>query len=203
MKRLLFLLLFAPSVLAAQKDPGDGPGRRPGLFDQDTTLPVAKRAYSIGILGYTGGIWQPSGLELALLWRLGQHVPTAVGATVSLGSFVQDQAVLLGQSQGFFIALGATIRQPIIDIASIGSDRNPGSLKLEVSADLAGSADIHSPLPQGAWSARAAVLLGLAFGSSDPLGQSVAIYFGPAALLGRATSTHGEFAFRLRVPLRR
>lgn len=203
MKRLLFLLLFAPTVLAAQKDPGEGPRRHAGLFDQDTTLPAAKRAYSIGILGYTGGTWQPSGLEVAILWRLGEHAPTSMGATLSLGSFVQDQAVLLSQSQGFFVALGATIRQPVVEIASVGSERNPGSVRLEASADLAGSADIHSPLPQGAWSARAAVLLGFTFGGADPLGQSVGIYFGPAALLGRTTSIHGEFVLRFRVPMRR
>jgi hypothetical protein len=201
-KRLLLLMLFVPSLLAAQKE-GEGPRRRPGLFDQDTTLPAPRRAYSIGILGYTGGTWQPSGVEVALLWRLGPHSPTAMGATLALGSFVQDQAVVFGKSQGFFVALGATIRQPIVEIASIGSERNPAALKLEASADLAGSADLHSPLPQGAWAGRAAVLLGLAFGSEDPLGQSVGLYFGPAAFLGRATSTHGALAFRLRLPLLR
>jgi hypothetical protein len=201
-KRLLVLLLFVPSVLAAQKE-GEGSRRRPGMFDQDTTLPAARRAYSIGILGFTGGTWQPSGVEVALLWRLGERGSTSAGATLSLGSFVQDQAVVFGQSQGFFVTLGATLRQPIVDLLSIGSERNPGWLKLEASLDLAGAADIHSPLPQGPWGARAAALFGFAFGSQDPLGQSVGLFFGPAALLGRTTTTHGELAFRLRMPLRR
>ncbi len=202
MKRLLFLLLFAPSVLAAQKEPGEGPGRRPGLFEQDTTLPDATRAYSIGLIGLSGGTWQPSGLEVALLWRLSHHTTTSAGATLSLGSFVQDQAVLFGQSRGFFVTLGATIRQPIVDIASVGSDRYPASLKLEASADVAGAADIHSPMAQGPWGGRAAALLGLVFGNRDPLGQSVGIFFGPAVLVGRTTSTFGELAFRLNMPLR-
>jgi hypothetical protein len=202
-KRLYFLLLFVPSVLAAQKEPGEGPRRHPGLFEQDTTLPAPRRAYGIGVLGYTVGTWQPSGVEVALLWRLGEHSSTAMGGTLALGSFVQDQAVVFGKSQGFFVSLGATIRQQVVEIASIGSERNPGSLKLDGSVDLAGSADIHSPLPQGAWAGRAAVLLGLAFGSADPLGQSVGLYFGPAAFFGRTVSTHGEIAFRLRMPLMR
>ncbi len=201
MKRLLFLLLFAPSALVAQQ-PGEGPHRRPGLFEQDTTLPAASRAYSLGIVSYTGGTWQPSGVELALLWRLGQS-STAAGATLALGSFVQGQAVLLGQSQGFFITLGATLRQPIVDIASVGSERNPASVRLEASLDAAGTADIHSPLPQGPWGARASAMLGLAFGSADALGQSVGLFFGPAVLLGRRTTTHGEVAFRMRMPLMR
>ncbi len=173
------------------------------MFEQDTTLPPATRAYSIGILSYTGGTWQPSGLELALLWRLSRRATTSVGATLSLGSFVQDQAVLFGQSQGFFVTLGATLRQPIVDIASVGSESNPASLRLEASADLAGAADIHTPLPQGPWGARAAAMLGLSFGGPDPLGQSVGIFFGPALLLGRQATTRGEIAFRLRMPLRR
>jgi len=202
MKRWVFLLLFAPSALVAQGEPGEGPHRHPGLFEQDTTLPAASRAYSLGILSYTGGSWQPSGVEAALLWRLG-HSPTAVGATLALGSFVQDQAVLLGQSQGFFVTLGATLRQPIVDIASVGSERNPASVKLEASFDVAGTADIHSPLPQGPWGARASAMLGLAFGSADALGQSVGLFFGPAVLVGRRTTSHGEIAFRMRMPVMR
>jgi hypothetical protein len=199
-KRLLCLLLFVPSVMVAQKDAGP-PRRHAGIFDQDSTLPAASRAYSIGILSYTGGAWQPSGLEVSLLWRLSQRATTSVGATISLGSFVQDNAVLLGQSQGFFITLGATVRQPLLNILSVGSERAPGWVKLESSLDVAGTADIHSPLAQGPWGGRAAAMLGIAFGSADPLGQSVGIFFGPAVLLGRVTATHGEVAFRLRVPL--
>jgi len=206
-KRLLpLLLLLVPSVALAQKDsggpPDQGPRRHPGYFDQDTLAPPARRAWSIGILAYTGGTWQPSGFEVAMLWRLNQHGSTAVGATLALGSFIQDQAVLFGQSQGFFITLGGTLRQPIVNIADVGSERNPATLRFEGSLDAAGTADLHTPLPQGTWGARAAVLFGLAFGSADPLGQAVGLYYGPAVLLGRATTTHGEFALRFRMPVR-
>ena len=206
MKRLLLLLLFMPSMALAQKDsggpPDQGPRRRPGYFDQDSLAPPARRAYGIGILAYTGGTWQPSGFELAVLWRLSEHGSTAVGATLSLGSFVQDQAVLFGQSQGFFVTFGATLRQPLVSIADVGSERNPASLKIEASLDAAGTADIHTPLPQGPWGARAALLIGLAFGSADVLGQSVGLFYGPAVLLGRTTTTHGELALRFRMPVR-
>ena len=203
MRRLLFVLLWVPSVLAAQKDPTEGPGRRPGMADQDTVLPPATRAYGIGVLGYSGGAWQPSGLEVALLWRLGQHASTSAGAVVTLGTFVQDQAVLFGSTQGFFVTLGATLRRPIVSLLEAGSERSPGSLKLEASLDLAGTADINSPLPQGPWGARAAALLGFTFGGDDPLGQSVGIFFGPALLIGRTATTHGEIALRMRMPFLR
>ena len=207
MKRLLFVLLLVPSVAFAQKDsggpPNEGPRHRPGFFEQDTTLPAPRRAYSLGILGYTGGTWQPSGLEFAMLWRPGEHASTSAGASIAVGSFVQDQAVLFGQSQGFFVTLGATLRQPLVDIASVGSERYPASLKLEASADLVGAADMHTPLPQGPRGARADVLLGIAFGGSDPLSQSVGLFFGPAVLLGKTATTHGMIAFRLRFPLMR
>ena len=205
-QRLLLLLLFVPSVAVAQKDSGgppeQGPHRRPGYFEQDTLAPPARRAYTIGILSYTGGTWQPSGVEGGVLWRLGEHASTSVGVTLALGSFVQSQAVLFGQSQGFFVTLGGTIRQPIVNIADVGSERNPATLKLEASAEVAGTSDIHTPLPQGPWGGRAAALFGLAFGGSDPLGQSVGLYFGPAALLGRTTTVHGEIVFRLQMAVR-
>ncbi|HTT68807.1 MAG TPA: hypothetical protein VMF70_12340 [Gemmatimonadales bacterium] len=207
MKRLLPLLLLVPSVALAQKDsggpPDQGPRRHPGYFDQDSLAPPARRAYGIGILAYTGGTWQPSGFEVAMLWRLSDHSSTAVGATLALGSFIQDQAVLFGQSQGFFVTLGGTLRRPLVNIADVGSERTPATLRLEASVDAAGTADIHTPLPQGPWGARAALLLGLSFGGSDPLGQSVGLYYGPAVLLGRTTSTHGEFALRFRMAVSR
>jgi hypothetical protein len=205
-RRLLLLLLVVPSVALAQKDSGGppdrGPRRRPGYFDQDSLAPPARRAYSIGILAYTGGTWQPSGFELAVLWRLSPRASTAVGAALSAGSFVQDQAVLFGKSQGFFVTLGGTLRQPLLDIADVGSERNPATLRIEASLDVAGTADIHTPLPQGPWGGRAAALFGLAFGGTEALSQSVGLFYGPAVLFGRATAAHGELALRFKMPVR-
>lgn len=204
MKLLPFLLLFVPAALLAQKDvpAGPGEGRRPEPFHEDTTPPPpAVRAWGLGVVGYTGGTWQPSGVELAMLWRLGAHATTSAGVTLALGSFVQEQAVLFGSTRGFFASLGATIRQPLLDLATVGSDRYPSALKLEAALDLAGSANVDSPLPQGKWDGRGGLLLGFSFGSADPLGQSVAFYAGPAVFVGQTTSVHPEFAFRLRMPV--
>ena len=202
MRRLWLVLLMIPSVALAQKLPEGGFGPGPRRFHADTALPPATRAYGIGVVGYTGGTWQPSGLEFALLWRLG-HLPTAVGAQLTVGTFVQNQAVLFGTTRGFFTSLGLTVRQPLVDLASLGGEHSTTALKLELAGDLSGSANLDSPLPQGRWGAQAALLLGFAFGSADPLGQSVGLYFGPAALLGSRTTTLGEFAFRMRLPLGR
>jgi hypothetical protein len=204
-KLLPLLLLFVPSVALAQKDQPTGPeGRRGARVAEDTTpLPPAQRAWSLGVVGYTGGTWQPSGLELAMLWRLGAHSSTSAGVTLALGSFVQEQAVLFGQTRGFFASLGATVRRPLLDLATVGSDRNPSALKLEAALDVAGSANVDSPLPYQRWDGRAGLLLGFSFGSADPLGQSVAFYAGPAVILGQPTSVHPEFAFRMRMPVGR
>jgi hypothetical protein len=198
-RRVLLLLLCVPSVLVAQREPGRG---RPGPFDEDTAGPPARRAYTVSVVGYTGGIWQPSGAEFAALWRLGRRSRFSAGASLALGSFVQDQAVLLGRSRGFFTALGVTVRDALLDLISVGSERSPAEIRLEVSADLAWSADFDSPLPQGKWDVRAALLPGITFGSEDPLGNSIGIYYGPSALMGRSTTTtHGEFLLRFRLPL--
>lgn len=200
MRRWPLLLLFLPAVLLAQQEPG---GRRPGMFDEDTAGPPAGRAYSVGIVGYTGGTWQPSGLELAALWRLGRTSRLSAGASLSLGTFVQDQSVLLGRSRGFFAALGLTARGALLDLLSVGSERSPAEIRLEVAADLAWSADFDSPLPQGKWDLRAALLPGITFGSQDALGNSIGIFYGPSALVGRSTTTtHGEFVLRFRMPIR-
>lgn len=200
MKRLLPLLLgvFMPAVLAAQREPA---GKRAEPFSEDSGAPPPRRAYSLGILGYTGGDWQPSGIEFSALWRLGRASRTNAGATLSAGSFVQDQAVVLGRSTGFFLALGATLRHALLDLASVGSERAPSAIRLEVAADVGWSADFASPLPQGKWDVRAALLPGITFGSQDYLGNSIGIFFGPSALMGKSvTTTHGEFLLRFRMP---
>lgn len=199
MKRLLPLLLLVPSVLAAQGEPS---GRPPRPFFEDTAGPPARRAYTLGVVGYSGGTWQPSGVEFAALWRLGRTSRVSAGGTVALGSFVQDQAVLFGRSRGFFAALGVTLRDALLDLIDVGSERSPAEIRLEVAADLGWSADFNSPLPQGKWDFRAALLPGITFGSEDALGNSIGIFYGPAALVGRATTTtHGEFVLRFRMPL--
>jgi hypothetical protein len=180
-KRVLLVSLFVPSLLLAQREPGGKGPRREGLFG-DSAGPPAKRAYSIGVIGYTGGQWQPSGIEFSLLWKLGQRSQTVAGAWVSLGSFTQNNAVYLGTTRGFYTALGVTLRQPLLTLVEIGSERSPGYVRIEANADFGWSADFNSPLPQGKSDGRAALLGGIAFGSADPLGQSFSLLFGSAAL---------------------
>lgn len=190
---------MVPSAALAQREPG----RRPEPFYEDTTGPAARRGYSFGIVGYSGGQWQPSGVELGMVWRLGEQAFTNVGATLTLGSFTQDQAVYLGRSQGFFTAVGLTARQPIVTLAEVGSERNPAYVKLETSLDLGWSMDFNSPLPQGPWDARAALLAGFSFGAGSAMSQTIYIMFGPSVLMGRVTTTHGEFVLRFRSPIGR
>jgi len=153
-------------------------------------------------VGYTGGVWQPSGIEFAMLWKLGRQASGTAGPWVALGSFTQNNAVYLGRSQGFFAALGATVRQPVVTLAEIGSERHPGYVRVEVDADVGWSADFNSPLVQGRSDVRAGLLVGISFGSAEALGQSFSLLYGPAALIGAVTTTHGQIAMRFRMPVR-
>ena len=197
MKRLLLLTLFVPSALLAQ----GGPYHRPGPLDEDTAGgPGPRRGYSIGMVGYTGGEWQPSGVEFALLWRLGQHAQTAAGPWITLGSFTQSNAIYFGQSRGFFAALGLTVRQPIATLLEMGSERTPTFVRIEAALDAGGARDFNSPLAQGAWDFRASLLAGVSLGSRSALGQSFSLMYGPALLMGHVNTTHGMFVLRVRLP---
>lgn len=189
--------MFIPTALLAQR----GPYGRQGPIDSDTVGgPGPSRAYSIGMVAYTGGQWQPSGLEFAMLWRLSERTQTAVGPWFTLGSFTQSNAIYFGQSRGFFAALGLTVRQPIATLLEMGSERTPTFVRLETALDAGGSRDFNSPLAQGPWDFRAALLAGISLGSRSALGQSFSLMYGPAALMGRTTTTHGMFVLRVRLP---
>ena len=197
MKRLLFLAMFVPSALLAQRGPFD----RPRPFDQDTAGAGPSRAYSIGMVDYTGGQWQPSGLEFAMLWRLGAHASTAVGPWIALGSFTQANDIAFGASRGFFTAIGVTLRQPIVSLLEMGSERSPSLVRLETALEAGWSKDFNSPLAQGPSDFRAGLLAGISLGSRMPLGASFSLMLGPAVLMGRTTTTHGQLVLRVRLPV--
>jgi hypothetical protein len=198
-KRLLIVAMFIPTALLAQR----GPYGRRGPFDQDTLGgPGPSRAYSVGVVGYTGGDWQPSGFEVGMLWRLSARAGTSAGAWMALGSFTQSNAIYFAQSRGFFAALGLTLRQPVVTLLEMGSESRPSYVRLETALEAGASRDFDSPLAQGPWDFRGALLAGLSIGSRTPLGQSFSIMYGPAVLTGRATTTHGQFVLRIRLPAR-
>lgn len=173
MTRILLAVLALPSLLAAQELP--------------TYAAPARRGFSIGVTGFTGGLWQPSGVDLAVLRPFGapaSHGVVSLGAR--LGSFVQDQAVLIGGSQGFFVTALLGVRRPIANLAMVGTDRDPSWVRLVAAPELGVSAGIDSPLPEGRYWGTGALLFGLSFGGNQRIDESFAILAGPAVFAGKA-----------------
>jgi hypothetical protein len=120
----------------------------------------------------------------------------AVGLLLRLGSFVQDQAVLVGGTQGFFAALFGVYRRPLADLAEVGTVRNPSYVRLVAVAELGGSLNFNSPLPQGGAHGEAALLLGLSLGGPGRIDDSFALLVGPAWFAGDRTTTHAQVSLR-------
>jgi len=195
-KRLLILAMFIPTTLLAQR----GPYGRQGPFDASTVDSAGPaRAYTVGVLSYTGGDWVPTGLDFGMLWRISERTRTAAGAWLALGSFTQANAIYFGQSRGFFAGLGLTLRQPIATLFEMGSERSPSYVKIETALEGGVSRDFNSPLPQGPWSFRGSFLAGVSLGSRSALGQSFSLMYGPSVFTGRAVTTHGLFVLRIRL----
>ncbi len=191
------LALFIPSTLLAQR--GSYGRENPfGANAGDTVGP--SRAWTVGVLSYTGGDWVPSGLDFGMLWRLSERTGTAAGAWIALGSFTEASAIYFGQSRGFFTGLGITVRQPIATLFEMGTDRAPSYVRIETALDAGGSRDFNSPLPQGPWAFRGSFLMGISLGSRSALGQSFSLMYGPSLFAGRASTTHGLFVLRVRLP---
>ena len=96
MRRFLALLalLALPASLLAQ----EGPGRRGRWQEQlpDTPVVNAKAAWVGGVTTFARGDYQPSGVDVQYAVRT-DHLPVAaLGIGVRVGSFVQNQAVLIG-----------------------------------------------------------------------------------------------------------
>lgn len=180
MTRLALLALLVPSALAAQQ-----------------------RGYTVGVTGFTGGSWQPSGIEIGLLRAVGGTPGQSVGAMLRVGGFVQDQAVLVGGSTGFFTSVVGIYRRPLVTFAAVGQENDLSYARLIGVLEAGVSKDFNSPLPQGNVRGTGAALLGVSFGGGGRLDESFAVLAGPAWFVGDATSTHAQVTLRFQSPLGR
>lgn len=201
MRPLPLFALLAPAVLAAQQPAAPS---TPGASGQSAERPAqaaAGHVYSIGITGFTGGAWQPSGLDIGVVRAWGGTPGQTMALILRLGSFVQDQAVVVGGSQGFFAALLGEARRPLASLATVGSERNPASVRLLGAVEVGASANANSPLPQGDWHVSGALLVGFSYGRPGRLDETFAVLAGPAYFLGRAATYHSQVTLRFQASL--
>lgn len=180
MTRLSVIACLLPSALAAQQ-----------------------RGFTVGVTGFTGGNWQPSGVEVGTLRAVGAAPGQSVALMLRLGSFVQDQAVLIGGTTGFFVSVVGAYRRPLLTIAAMGSERDLSYARLAGVLELGVAKDFNSPLPQGNVRGTGAALVGFSFGGSGRIDENFAILGGPAWFVGDASSMHAQFTMRFQSPLGR
>jgi hypothetical protein len=197
---LLVTLLLLPATAVAQIGPG---GRRPNRgFDEEPadTLPSdATRGFQFGVTSYTGG-WVPSALEAGLNFRTGGPFST-VGLAVRLGSFIQNNAVLFGRTQGFFVGLMGTARRPVADLWMVGSENNPTFVRVEGILDASATWNINNPMPQGGFGVLVAPLLGISIGGRGAMNQNFLLAAGPAWFGPKASEWHVQVSLRFASPL--
>jgi hypothetical protein len=155
------------------------------------------RGLIIGVTGFTGGTWQPSGVEVGLFRPVGQAPGRSLSAMVRLGSFVQDQAVIYGRTTGFFVAGLAGARTPLATLAEVGTGPNPSAVRFVGVVEVGGNLNFNSPLPQGGSMGVAAALVGIAFSSdAGRVDRGFAFLLGPAGFFGRRSTAHFQLSLR-------
>ena len=205
MRRIALALLLAvlPAALAAQVGPGGRRGGRPGPDEQpaDTLPSNATRGFQVGMTTYSGGDFQPSGVDVGLVWRTKGLPFSTVSLGLRAGSFIQNQAVLIGSTRGFFLALLGSARLPVATLWMVGSERNPTMVRLEAVFDLAGSWNANTPMAQGTFSVVAAPLAALSIGGRGPMDQSFLLLVGPAWFGPKSPEWHPQVSLRFTQPL--
>jgi hypothetical protein len=199
---LLAALFVAPAALEAQAGPGDR--RPPSRFDEARdSVPVnARSAWVFGVTTFTRGDYQPSGVEATLAFRTSGLPFKAVAVGLRLGSFIQNQAVLIGRTKGYFAAGVANVRRPLVTLATVGSGDNPTFIKLELILEGVASLAANSPMPQGNLSGILAPLLAISIGNNGVLDQGQSLVIGPAWFVGKTAEWHPQVSFRFQLPRR-
>jgi len=204
MRHLLVIgaLLGCAGSLTAQEGPGDRRGR---IDEQRPDTPVvnAGSAWLIGVTTYSRGDYQPSGVDLGFGVRTDGLPMNGVSFGVRLGSFVQNQAVLIGRTQGFFVAAAGGVRRHLLDLVALGNEDNLSYLKLEFVLEGAAAVNFNNPMPQGSFGGIVAPLLGLTFGGRGVFDTGFSIVFGPAYFVGDASEWHTQVGIRVITPRRR
>ncbi len=199
---LLALFLLVPAMLLAQRGPGGGRRGR-GYDDQpEDTLPsTATRGYQFGVTTFAGGTWQPSGVDAQLLFRTDRMPFSSVGVGLRLGSFIQNQAVLIGGTQGFFAAVVANVRLRLATLWMVGSERNPTFVKLELVPEAVASVNAHNPMGQGSTALIGSALLGFTIGGRGPMDQTFLLLAGPAWFGPKASQWQTQVSMRFTAPV--
>lgn len=187
MIRHLAALALVPAALLAQEP-------------ADTTQALAqpRRGWTIGVTGYTGGTWQPSGVDAGLVRKVGERPGRTVAMTMRVGSFTQDQAVLVGRTRGFFAALLGQYRFPLVRLLELGTpERVTGAVRLMGLLETGVSVNFNSPLPQGNYHGLGAVMLGAGVGGDEGVDDSFGFFVGATGLFGGGvSSTHFTASLR-------
>lgn len=181
---LLQSVLLLPSLLTAQDaDP---------LGSRDNG-----RGILIGVTGFTGGDWQPSGVDIGLIRGLGRGEGSSVSLGIRAGSFVQDDGVVYGRTTGFYAGAIVGLRTPLATIADVGTGPNPSAIRLVAVAEGGGLVTYNSPMPQGGAMGSVAALLGISF-SNGPgrIDRGFALLAGPAWFFGKTTTGHVQVSLR-------
>ena len=196
MRRFLMIAALIPAPLLAQEaDSVPRPSAVAGPL---------RRGLTFAVTGFTGGQWQPSGVEAGMVRAVGSGSTSWVGASVRLGSFVQDQAVYIGRTTGFFVAALVSARTSLATLAVVGTERNPSFVRLIGMVEGGVSLNINSPLPQGGSHLETAALFGLSFGGGrGRVEDSFALLVGPAGFFGKQADSHLLVALRYQTALRR
>jgi hypothetical protein len=198
----VLVAVLAPSALSAQIGGGRRPRDRDAEQQPEDTMPsTATRGYQFGITTFGGGTWQPSGVDAGILFR-GTGPFATFGLGIRAGNFIQNQAVLVGGSQGFFLGAAANARLPLVTLFKVGLGRYPTLVRLDLVPEVVGEWNVHSPMDQGRFSVIASSLLGISIGGQGPMDQTFLVLVGPAWMGPSPGEWQAQVSMRFTSPLR-
>jgi hypothetical protein len=198
----VLVAVVTPAVVAAQVEGGRRPRDRDAEREARDTMPsTATRGYQFGVTTFGGGTWQPSGIDAGMLFR-GAGPVASYGLGIRAGNFIQNQAVLFGGSQGFFLGAVANMRVPLVTLFKVGLDRYPTLVRLELVPEVVGEWNIHSPMAQGRFSVIGSALFGFSIGAKGPMDQTFLVLVGPAWFGPSPSEWHAQVSLRFTSPLR-
>lgn len=187
MRRLVLAIVLACAAapLAAQEAAPEGAEPAPG-----------RNGWAFGVVGMTGGPWNPTAFEVALVRGLGTARARNVMAGLRFGGWTAETGIVTG-TRGWFLGLTTGLRHNLITLLEVGaSESSIDYALLTGTLEVTANVDHRSPTPDNAH-LTAGYLFGLSYSDGATVDEAFAVQIGPVAYIG------GDYVdWRLQVGLR-
>jgi hypothetical protein len=162
-----------------------------------------ERGWALGVTGFTGGQWAPTGVEVAMVRGIGAARARNWYAGLRTGSWTSETSGLGGGTQGWFLGVIGGVRHNLATLLEVGANPRDVDYGLLTGAvEITANLGVNAPTGEDAF-VTAAYLFGLSYSDGASVDEAFALLLGPVVVIGRhGGDLRAQIGLRFQFPRR-